>query len=287
MPTPTLGQIRALPTGGFLRHGKLNDYQNSVGQQAPSGQNWTFDGANNPTLQKNDSILKTMVLPAALGAGAAFAGPLAGLLGGGGAAAGAGGLASTGGIGVGMGSSVLPGMGLAAGSTGIMGALGKYGPMLGRLGEVASGAAKGRADGRMAEGDYNLRRDALEGRNASANVDADSTRIKQAILLSLLGGSQDAQVTPPAHIASHMPQLSGGVKPSAIQGREQIVQAARQRILDSLFSGQHMPGLTDAPQGNGLDSILSMLGLGTGLLGAVRGPQQSPTPAPPAQQRTR
>lgn len=266
MPTPTLEQIKGLPLAktGWLQHAKLNDYQKAAGQVAPSGQNWTFDAAGNPTLQKNDSILKTMILPAALSIGGAFAAPaLAGALGGGGGAATAGASRVAGASGF---------LAPSAAGGGIMSTLSKYGPMLGRIGEVASGAAKGRADGRMAEAQYGLQRDQLGMQQAQGNAAMDSTRLRQAILLSLLSGGQDASVTPPPHIAARMPQVSGGVRPSAIANREQF-EPIRERIMAALFSGQHLPGLSDAPKSNAFDSILSGLGLGTGLLGAIRPPQ--------------
>jgi hypothetical protein len=142
-----------------------------------------------------------------------------------------------------------------------------------KLGEIAAGAAKGRADGRLAEANYGISRDAVAGRNAATNVDLDSTRIKQAIMLSMLGpgGVQDAQVTPPAHIAARMPTMTGGLRPSAIPGREQIYSAAYPRIMESLFKGEHMPAMTPTPEEGKWGKALSMIGEGAGLYSSFGG----------------
>lgn len=149
----------------------------------------------------------------------------------------------------------------------------------GKIGEVAGSKAKGSAEGRLAEAEFGLKRDALGMQHANANIAADSTRARQAMLLSLLGGMQDAQITPPAHIAERMPQITGGFKPSAIQGREEIVAAMRPRIMEALLSGQHMPGLTPVPKASGLDKALS----GIGTIGAFAGALGQNGIQPPAQ----
>lgn len=155
----------------------------------------------------------------------------------------------------------------------------------GNIGDVAGNIAKGKGEGRLQEAQYGLQRDRLAMDNARANIDADSTRARQAMLLSLLGGMQDAQVTPPAHIAERMPTMSGGLKPSAMQGREEIVAAMRPRIMQALLTGQHMPGLTPTPQAGTFDKILSGVGTAGSLLG-VFGPKATgiQPSAPPPQQ---
>jgi hypothetical protein len=204
------------------------------------------------------------------GAGAAFALPalagLGGAAGGASAAAAGGGAASGGGMGLG---SIL----------GAIGGGGKIGAALGAVGNIAGALGKGRADGRAAEADYGLRRDQVAGQNAAANVNADSTRLRQAMLLSLLGGVQDAQITPPAHIADRMATVTGGMRPSAIQGKQEIVDTMRPRIMQALLSGQHMPGLTEAPQAGMFDKILSGLGTAGAFAGALRGANGIQAPA--------
>jgi hypothetical protein len=139
-----------------------------------------------------------------------------------------------------------------------------------KLGSVAAAAAKSRAEGRLAEANYGLDRDTVGARTAATNTELDSTRMKQATLLSLLGGAQDAKVTPPAHIASRMPTMTGGFRPSAIQGREEIVASMRKRILESLLTGQHTPPTTPEPQSGRGDKVLSGIGTGSGILGGVK-----------------
>jgi hypothetical protein len=170
------------------------------------------------------------------------------------------------------------GMGLGS-LLGAIGGGGKIGTALGAIGNVAGSVAKGRADGRMAEADYGLQRDRLAGQNATANVNADSTRMRQAMLLSLLSGTQDMQVAPPAHIAERMGSVSGGLRPSAMQGKEDIVSAMRPRIMQALLSGQHMPGLTAAPESGFLDSLLSGIGTAGAFVGAANG-GKAPVPQP-------
>jgi hypothetical protein len=206
------------------------------------------------------------------GAGAAFALPaLAGLGGaaGGASAAVGGGAAASGGGGMGLGSIL-----------GALGGGGKLGAALGAVGNIAGSVAKGRADGRAQEADYGLRRDQVAGQNAAANVNADSTRLRQAMLLSLLGGVQDVNITPPAHIADRMASVTGGMRPSAIQGKQEIVDTMRPRIMQALLSGQHMPGLTPTPQAGFLDKLLGGIGTAGAFAGALSMPGAGGMKAP-------
>jgi hypothetical protein len=236
----------------WIRYARQNNIRTDGGSIGPDG-SWRAESAA--------PLLKQF----ALGAGALATGGLLGpaLLGGGAAsgaasAAAGGGAASGGGMGLG---SIL----------GAIGGGGKIGAALGAVGNIAGALGKGRADGRAAEADYGLRRDQVAGQNAAANVNADSTRLRQAMLLSLLGGVQDTQITPPAHIADRMASVTGGMRPSAIQGKQEIVDTMRPRIMQALLSGQHMPGLTEAPQAGMFDKILSGLGTAGAFAGALSG----------------
>ena len=257
---------------------------NQAFQRYKAANNIITDGGGNVqadgTWNKADDLWKELAIGAALVGSAGIAAPM--IMGGMGAAGAVGGGASAA-----AGAAGTAGATAAGGSMGLGSLISKYAPMIGNIGDVASSIAKGRGEGRQAEANYGLSRDAIAQRSASANIDADSTRTRQAILLSLLSGMQDAQITPPSHIADRMPQMSGGFKPSAIQGREQIVAAMRPRIMQSLLTGQHMPNMTPEPQAGGFDALLSGLGMGGSLLGAlghkgVQAPIAAPPPAAPA-----
>lgn len=259
------------PLNALIGAGGLNKYMDSKGLKDYS---FHADASGQPVLHQQQSLgsaLGSSLLKTALVGGALYGGMS--LLPAGGAGGGANAAVQAGG-------RVAGASGFPVASTGgsFLSKLGGIKGILGtaqNIGSVASGAAQGRAQGRLAENQYNLMRDQVAGQNASRNVDLDSQRIRQAILLSLLSGAQDAQITPPDYIASRMPKMTGGLRPSAIAGKEDIVNAARQRIIEALLSGQHIPGLSDAVQANGLDKVLSVLGLGSAFAGA----SQLPKPA--------
>jgi hypothetical protein len=250
----------------WIRYARENNIRTDGGSIGPDG-SWRAESSA--------PLLKQF----ALGAGALATGGLLGpALLGGGAASGAasaavGGGAASGGGGMGLGSIL-----------GAIGGGGKVGAALGAIGNIAGSVAKGRADGRAQEADYGLRRDQVAGQNAAANVNADSTRLRQAMLLSLLGGVQDVNITPPAHIADRMASVTGGMRPSAIQGKQEIVDTMRPRIMQALLSGQHMPGLTPTPQAGFFDKFLSGLGTAGAFAGALSLPGAGGMKAPTAPQ---
>lgn len=263
---------------------KTNKFAQDAGVVQPGYSVTTGDG-DSPTVQKNPSHwidkIGQAIGFAGLGGAAAFGLPaIGGALGGGGGAAG-----SAAGSG-----AAATGAGTAATTGGILSKLGGIGGILGKVGPIAAQTAFSRGQGRLAENDALMQRDQLAQNQAAGNAQLDSTRLRQAILLKLLGGVQDAQVTPPAHIASRMPQLSGGLRPSAIQGREEILAAMLPRIMESLFSGQHLPELSDMPESNWFDTLLSGLGTAGGFAGALGlGQPKAPAPSPgvPSAQLTR
>jgi hypothetical protein len=57
----------------------------------------------------------------------------------------------------------------------------------------------------------------------------------------------------------------------------------RPRIMQALLSGQHMPGLTEAPQAGMFDKILSGLGTAGAFAGALSGANGIKAPAGPPQ----
>jgi hypothetical protein len=137
--------------------------------------------------------------------------------------------------------------------------LGKVGDVVGGLGQVASGAAKGSADQRMNEGQMALgygnqalagARDLyganLAGAQSQFNADLAGSNAqfgagmqgaqfgregqdrerKAAILSSLLGGMQDLKHTPGnPKIAAAMGSSTGGARPSAITGNKEALMA--------------------------------------------------------------
>ncbi len=198
---------------------------------------------------------------------AGLAGPaIAGALGGAGSAGGAaGGVAGATGAGAGT-------------AGGFLGSLGGIKGILGSVGPIAGAIAGGRGQGRMAEEDMNLARGRAESERALSNSRIDDTRMAQALRLALLGGVQDAQLTPPPEVARFMPQLTGGIKPSAIKDREGIINAMQPRILESLMSGNHVPALPDQPSSNWVDKLLEGTSYGSAFLGSL--PKRTPAPTP-------
>jgi len=248
------------------------------------GNTYTRNVGGTPTMQKDENIFLTRFLPAAAGL-ASFGLAAPAIFGGAGAAA----AGAGGGAAAALPSTALPMAVTGAPSTGgILGGIfgagttgGKILDTIGKVGPIAGAVAKGRADGRLDEADYGLRRDIVDQNRAKGNADIDTVRLRQMILLSLLGG-EDAKITPPAHIAERMPQMSGGLRPSNIAGREEIIAALRPRLLAALLSGEHLPELSDAPEANILDNLLSGLGTVGGFAGALQTPKTG-TPAPTTQ----
>ncbi len=250
--------------------------------------------------------------PLILGAGGIVGGGLAlGALGGGAAASGASGsTAATGSsAAAGGGSAAATGAGVSGGTAAAGGSVGLKAAMnaLERGGEVAGNMAAGRADARQAEANYGLDRDRvaldraaldrsgaldladldLRRRESASSLDRDN--VKAAILGGLLQGVEDVTIDVPDHIKSRMGTITGGLKPSAIVGREQIGKDLQDRMLPKVKSGETfdpvelsaLPELTDAPRSSGLDAALGalgMIGAGAGAYNSIR-PSQTRTGA--------
>lgn len=124
-------------------------------------------------------------------------------------------------------------------------------PILDQIGKVTSGAAAGSAAQRVNEapaitGAYN------------ANLNATALGDKRAALASLLGGGlQDVQIGLPA--GSTIPQfnITGGLRPSAMN---------QQALLERL--SQPIAPL-ELPKAGTMEKVLGGVGLGTGILGAL------------------
>jgi hypothetical protein len=77
-----------------------------------------------------------------------------------------------------------------------------------------------------------------------------------------------------------MASVTGGMRPSAIQGKQEIVDTMRPRIMQALLSGQHLPGLTPTPQAGMFDKILSGIGTAGAFAGALNMPGAGGIKAP-------
>ncbi len=282
-----LQQARA-SKGGFRNLGQtaseataLRDRARALGVEVPhdylfntggDDQNQVFDKQS--FLNRNEWLPKAAAIGTMGLVGGLAAAPL--LAGGGGAAAGGGATAAGGG-------------GTAAATTAAGGGMGGWNiakKALGIGGDIASNALSGRAEGRAAEADYGLDRDrialdraSLENRDklAAGQLDMnqrttgsnlDDSRLAQAIKLGLLGGMGDVEMEFSDELKPYIPKITGGARPSAIQGREEIVSAMRPRIMEKLMTGEQfkpldltkMPELTEAPRPNGVDKALEIGG---------------------------
>lgn len=169
-------------------------------------------------------------------------------------------------------------------------------PAIDAIGQVAGGAAKGSADRRMQENQMRLLQQQLAQSGARDQFDADlkskqfdvseQERVaRNHRLAALMQGLQDVSITPGnPNIAARMPQITGGLRPSALLGggRKEAL------IAELLGPGNSAPVFQPAPQaafqGGGLgENLLGGFGLGGSLLtalGRIR-PQGTPGYAGP------
>lgn len=211
----------------------------------------------------------------------------------------------------GIGASFIPGVGPTASK--VLGKIGSAGDALGAIGATTSGAAKGSAQQRLAEGsqavDYaRLAQDAARDRFASnlagsnaqfgaglqgANFQQDErgAQQKRAIMSQLLGNTQDFKATPgnPA-IAAAMGTSTGGARPSNLTTNSGALQAllAQPAISAPTYSAPtpyQAPAVPGMPtQGIG-EKILGGVGLGSSILAALgQVPTSHAQPAPPPQE---
>jgi hypothetical protein len=174
--------------------------------------------------------------------------------------------------------------GLSAGTAGALGAgLGAAGSIAGSLGSVASGAAKGSADQRLRETDPLIRQQQLLQQGARDQFTAglqgaqfqregqDRER-KQAVLATLLQGTQDQKITPgnPA-IASRMPTVTGGARPSNLTGNPEQLQALLALLgTPQIQSPQYQaPAPLQLPKAGTGEKVLGGVGLGSSILSAL------------------
>lgn len=186
----------------------------------------------------------------------------------------------------------------AAAGGGLLGTIGKVAKAAGPIGEVAGQAAGAAAKGRIDEGEL-LRRlyesqllgaqqqhtagvtDAeLQIKQMDAAAAAKKAAIKQALLGGLLQGAQDVSFSGlPERITKHMPTMTGGLRPSAIVGKEGIgqqVQSQAQSVLDkpptfATPTPYQAPTAPTMPSAGAGQTGLGYLGLIGSLLGAYSG----------------
>src|SRR3990167_8949686 len=183
-----------------------------------------------------------------------------------------------------------------AAAGGVMGTLGKVGDwigkgtdVLGALGGVTSGAAKGSADQRLAEalqmlgyGNQQLQgaRDqfgaGLQG--AQFNREGQDRTRKSEMLMALLSGMQDLKLTPGnPKIAAAMGNVAGGARPSALTGNRDALMALLAQPQTQAPTYQK-PTLPEMPKAGAMENILGGVGLGSNILGALGGLFNKPKP---------
>ena len=109
-------------------------------------------------------------------------------------------------------------------------------------------------------------------------IDADQSRLAQAIKLGLLGGMGDVEINVPDEVKPYMAEIKGGARPSAIANRGEIVAAMQPRILKSLMEGERfdplklpdLPELSPTPTPGTFDKVLEGVGY-SGLISDIVG----------------
>jgi hypothetical protein len=170
---------------------------------------------------------------------------------------------------------------MSAGLAGGLGAgLGAASKVAGSLGSVASGAAKGSADQRLREADPLLRQQQLlqqQSRDtftaglqgAQFNREGQDRQRKAAILAQLLNNTQDSNITPGnPNIASRMPQVSGGARPSNLTNNREALMALLMQPEAQAPTYQAPPNFALPQAGKG-EQILGGVGLGSSILTAL------------------
>lgn len=162
----------------------------------------------------------------------------------------------------------------------------KYGPMVAKLGKTLVG---NRAKGRAAEAELNQSQDATnlanaqaQAQNARANIGTESAyrdqAMRDAVMASLMGGVQDVNITGlPEGVT--MGNISGGLRPSAIQGKDALAARFKADAMQRYTDGpqglvRDMPAATQPSKANWIDklgNVASFLGGGAGMIGALKG----------------
>ena len=240
-------------------------------------------------------------MPAAMIGGPAAAqgiGALAGMVGGGAAGAGAS-AASSGapaltGVGVGGNAGIQAALsggltsGGAAGGSGILSTLSKYAPLAQNLSSVLGGAAKGSADTAAAKSVFDLNR---YGTEQNAQMDqgrldlqrkqfdesSEASRMKRALIGTLLGNVQDVNVSVPGIKNA---SVTGGMRPSALgqNGKDLAALMVKLASEKAQAGNQYQGGqMVTPPQfSGGGNSFLNSAALAASILGTPGYNQRKP-----------
>jgi len=192
-------------------------------------------------------------------------------------------------------------------------------PFIIMAGTMAASAAANRSKGRAEEASYLQKRDAAEleraqeeRREQAAQADREIVQRQkerdlrmqdadQAVRGGKLQGTKDIEFSGiPDYIKSRMPTVTGGARPSAITGKEEIGKALQERAMSDLLAGKKfeapalsgVPGMSTPPQPGKLDKFLNILGTVGSVVGganAARNPAGGmmgggPSYIPPATQ---
>lgn len=156
---------------------------------------------------------------------------------------------------------------------------------VGRVSDRIGGAASGAAQQRLSEAEQAmlLARIAQQGARDQFSSGLESAQFaregqdrsrKSAMLMAALNGLQDAQITPAnPRIAERMPQISGGLRPSAITGNKDALLALLAQpdvAAPSPYQPVQLPGVSKPGTG---EQILGGIGTIGGILGAFSKPK--------------
>jgi hypothetical protein len=156
------------------------------------------------------------------------------------------------------------------GAGGILGALGRYAPMIGDVANVTSEAAGGMADGRRADAQINARgiaeNNQAKVQAAKYNLDLPSVRTNQVARGEVLNTMQDAPMTGDARIDKF---AGGGLRPSAFgpQSRQAGAELSRTALTHLMDPSTDRLTPQEIPETDG--SLAENIMGGAGLAGNI------------------
>lgn len=147
----------------------------------------------------------------------------------------------------------------------------------------------GRAAGRTAEDAANQTYDRNNINRSIAADDNYQRNVGNALRGGLLQGTQDSTITAPAGI--RMGTVTGGLRPSAILGKEDIgkqlqTQATKNLLASDQSGDTTTPALTPRPSSNGFDTALNVAAPILSLADLLKPKNYNTLPVPPTAQGT-
>jgi hypothetical protein len=143
------------------------------------------------------------------------------------------------------------------------------------LGKYFSGRAQGQAQGAVTEADLERQNNAAHNQNVARTSDIDLQRriyqnqaapnqAQSAALGDLMANVKDVNIQTPPWVSSHVPQISGGLRPSALGPNARAAGSAlSSQSLDRLQNPSPFPALdfrdTATPELNGGQSNLGSI----------------------------